>query len=128
MKRRFEHGATTVFVFQSAACILQLGNDLALGKRDGVQLHFEILDVLDQLNVLLREARFVRSDIDDGAIQFLDFHIQLGDRDLQFLDMLLRDDFLLVVGFDLREQLVDFGLEFGLVLFGSAKSQNDHEI
>jgi len=77
------------------------------------------LDVLGQLNVLLREAGSVGADVDHGAVELLDLHVQLGDRDLQLGDVLLGHDLLLVVGLDLGEQLVDFGLEFSLVLLGS---------
>lgn len=120
MQRGFEQRATTVLVLQATAGVLQLGNDLALGERDRVQLDLQILDVLGQLNVLLREAGSVGANVDNGAVKLLDLHVQLGDRDLQLGDVLLRHDLLLVVGLDLGEQLVDFGLEFGLVLLGSA--------
>lgn len=80
--------------------------------------HLQVLDFLDQLDILLREASLVRCDIDDGAVQFLDLDAQLVDGDFELFGVLDADQTLLGYVLDLCKKLINFGLEFGLFLIG----------
>lgn len=78
--------------------------------------YLQVLDFLDQFDVLLGQTSFVAGDIDDGAVELLNFDIELRNMNLQLFNGLDRQYFLLSDIVQLREELVDFLLEFRFFL------------
>lgn len=78
--------------------------------------NLKVLNFLDKLNILLRQALLVRGDVHNGAVQLLDLNVQLADIDVQPLDGLLDGDLLLVGVLQLGQELVDLSLELRFLL------------
>lgn len=74
---------------------------------------------LDQFHILLGETSLVAGDVNDGAIELFNFHIQLGHVDFELLNSLDWQQFLFVGTVQLSEQLVHLLLEFGLLFVSS---------
>lgn len=78
--------------------------------------HLKVLNFLNELNILLRQALLVGGDVHNGAVQLLDLDVQLADGDLEPLAVLGDGDLLLGHVLHLGQQLVNFSLELGLFL------------
>lgn len=123
MQRLLERCPATFIVLQATACILQLSDDLLFRVRNTFKVQFQILHVLDQIKILRMQTCLDRCDVDDGAIQFFDFHTEFGDLDFQFLNVFDGDVSLFRDRLNLRKKFVDFSLEFALFLLGSAMEE-----
>lgn len=86
--------------------------------------NLQVLNFFDELNILLRQALLVRGDVNNGAVQFLDFDVKFADIDFKFLNGLRVSDLLFGYVFHLGQQLVNFGLKFGLLLLGSGDKES----
>lgn len=61
-----------------------------------METYFQVLDLLDQLDVLLGQTGLVGGDVDDGAVQLFNFDVEFIDGDFQFFGVLDGDEFFLV--------------------------------
>lgn len=111
----------TFVIFQTATSVLQLSCNLLSWVCNTFQIQFQILNILDKLDIFQRQASLVRCNIYDGTVQFFDFNVELIDGNFQFLYMFDAQDLFFGHWFHLCEQFVYFSLEFGFFFFSSAK-------
>lgn len=88
--------------------------------------YLQVLHFLYQLDVFLRKTSFVGGDVNNGAVQFLDFNVQFADRNFQFFSVFHRNNTFLVQGFNLRKELVNFSLEFTFFFVSSAEFKKQY--
>ena len=81
-----------------------------------VSSHLKVLNFLDELDILLGQTLLVGGDVHDSAVQLLDLDVQLADVDLEPLTCLGDGNLLLGHVLHLGQQLVNFSLEFRLLL------------
>lgn len=90
--------------------------------------NLQILNFLDELNILLRQALLVRGDVYDSAVQLFDLDVELADVNLKLLNGLRVHMLLLGHVLHLGQQLVNLGLEFGLLLLRPDDKENHDAI
>lgn len=118
-----EEGAPPLVIFSATAGVFELTGELAPQVGDVLEVDLQVLDLLDEFDVFLGEAGLVGGDVDDGAVELLDFDVEFVDGDFELLGMFDGDEFLLVDGLDLGEEFVDFGLEFAFFLLSPGEKE-----
>lgn len=84
-------------------------------------MYLQVLNIFGEFDVFLWQASFVAGDVDDGAVEFLNFDIEFWNVDLQFFDGLDWDELFFCYTVQLGEELVNLLLEFRFFFVGSGK-------
>lgn len=88
-------------------------------------IYLQVLHFLRQFDIFLWDPGFVVGDVDDGTIQFFNFHVKLGYMHFEFLHSFYWHQFFFRHIVQLGEEFVYLLLEFRFFLVSSANIANN---